>query len=279
MSHIDLHLHTTYSDGMLTPREVVTSALSQGVTLLAITDHDEVGGILQAQAVARESGIRLISGVEINTEVGREDVHILGYGFNADSPLLLAGLAQRRQARLQRTGHMVARLNAMGYPLELASVLHIAGKGSVGRPHIARALVAAGFVSTPGEAFERLIGNRCPAYVPRPSYLPEEAIKLIHTAGGITSLAHPGKLGDPMRIIRRLCEVGLDALEAYHSDHLPAVTERLLRWAAEFKLAVTGGTDNHGPQSKRLVTIGSVPVPDAVGERLLQLLGNKTNIA
>lgn len=275
MSHIDLHLHTTYSDGMLSPREVVASAISQGVTLLSITDHDEVGGIFPAQVAARDTMVQLISGVEINTEVGREDVHILGYGFNADSPLLLAGLSQRRQARLQRTGHMVDRLNALGYPLELASVLHIAGEGAVGRPHIARALVAAGFVSTPGEAFERLIGNRCPAYVPRPPYLPEEAINLIHTAGGITSLAHPGNIGDPIRIIRRLHDAGLDALEAYHSDHLPAVTERLLRWAADFKLAVTGGTDNHGPQSKRLATIGSVPVPDDVGERLLHLLAGK----
>jgi predicted metal-dependent phosphoesterase TrpH len=272
ISRIDLHLHTLFSDGTLSPQETVRAAAALGVTLLAITDHDEVCGVPLAQAVGDAVGVRVISGVEINTEVGKEDVHILGYGFAPDAPVLLQGLLTQREARLQRLLLMLERLRALNYPLDTARVLAIAGSGSVGRPHVARALIEAGYVATNAEAFARFIGNRCPAYVPRTTLTPEAAIALIHRAGGLASLAHPGKLGDPIRILRRLQGAGLDALEAYHSDHTPAVTERLLRWAKQFNLAVTGGTDSHGPHGPRLVEIGSVPVPDWVGAQLLELL-------
>ncbi|HEX2950625.1 MAG TPA: PHP domain-containing protein [Armatimonadota bacterium] len=273
MAHLDLHLHTTYSDGTLTPEEVIMTAAERGVLLLAITDHDEVEGIAPAQAAASAYGIEVISGVEINTQAGKEDVHILGYGFPVTSPVLLAGLRLRREARVERAKKILARLATLGYSIDIADVLAIAGHGSVGRPHIARALVHAGYVHDTAEAFDRLIGNRCPAYVPRSPFTPEEAVALIHQAGGIASLAHPGKLGDPIRFIKRLKEVDLNAIEAYHSDHSAAVTERLLRWARQFDLGVTGGTDSHGPHGTRVVPIGSVPIPDEVGERFLALLG------
>lgn len=278
-AHLDLHLHTTFSDGTLTPEETVNAAAERGVTLIAITDHDEVGGIAPAQAVATARGVEVISGVEINTDVGKENVHILGYGFPPEDPDLLKGLARLREMRLERFDRILDRLHTLGYPLERDRVLAIAGKGSVGRPHIARALVEAGHVADMNEAFSRLIGNRNPAYVPRTTYTPEEAIALIRQAGGITSLAHPGKLGDPIRFIKRLKEAGLDALEAYHSDHASAATERLLHWARQYGLEVTGGTDSHGPIGPRVTQIGHVPIPDAVADRFRELLRTRTGNA
>jgi len=270
MAHVDLHLHTTYSDGTLSPEDVVATAAARGVTLIAITDHDEISGILPAQAAGPACGVEVLSGVEINTEVGREDVHVLGYGFPADSPVMHEGLRVLRESRLERAMKMIARLEALGRPLDVERVLAIAGHGSIGRPHLARALVEAGHVPDISTAFDKLIGNRCPAYVPRASYRPEEAIALIHRAGGFAGLAHPGKLGDPHRIIRRLLDAGLDALEVYHSDHTPAVTERMKRLAERFNLLPTGGTDSHGPDGPRVVPIGAVPVPDEVGQAVLQ---------
>lgn len=270
MGRVDLHLHTTYSDGSLSPRETVEMAAARGVRILAITDHDELGGVSKAQAAGAGLGVTVISGVEINTDVGREDVHILGYGFPSDSPVMRETLRALRAGRLERTKKMLARLADLGYPLELERVLEIAGHGSIGRPHVAQALVDAGYVGSREEAFDRLIGRKCRAYVPRAPYRPEDAIATIHRAGGIASLAHPGKLGDPLRFIRKLKEAGLDALEAYHSDHPPATTERLLRWAEQYGLGVTGGTDSHGPHSARAVPIGAVDVPDAVGEWVLE---------
>ena len=269
MGRIDLHLHTTYSDGTQSPEALVDTAAARGLTLIAITDHDEIGGVAEAQAAGDRVGMRVLSGVEINTEMGREDVHVLGYGFPVDAPALRVGLATLRAARLERAVKMVARLQALGYPLAMERLLAIAGHGSIGRPHLARALVEAGHAGSIAEAFDRLLGRRCPAYIARSTISPEEAILLIHRAGGIAGLAHPGKLGDPKRIVRTLREAGLDALEAYHSDHSPAVTARMLTLAGDHRLLVTGGTDSHGPLSPRVVAPGSVDVPDEVGERLL----------
>lgn len=272
MSRVDLHLHTTYSDGTQTPEALVADAAARGVTLLAITDHDEIGGVAPAQAAGAALGVRVLSGVEINTEVGREHIHILGYGFPPDAPALREGLAALRASRVERLHKMLSRLSSLGYPLEAARVLAIAGHGSVGRPHLARALVAAGYVPDIRTAFDRLIGNHGPAYVPRAPYRPETAIALIRQSGGVTSLAHPGKLGDPVRIIHALKEAGLDGLEAYHSDHPPAMTARMLRYARQWRLLVTGGTDSHGPDGPRVTPVGAIDVPDEVGEALARAI-------
>lgn len=265
MSTFDLHLHTTHSDGTLTPVELVTAAEERGVTVIAITDHDTVAGITPARAAA--VSVQVIAGVEINTEVKRENVHILGYGFDPDNQQLLAGLAQLREDRRNRARLMLKRLRDIGYPLDDAAVL--ANEGAIGRPHLARALVAAGHMPNEGEVFARLLGSRCPAYVPRPPYTPESAIALIHAAGGIASLAHPGKLGDPVRIIRQLCAVGLDGLEVYHSDHSPQLTARMLVRAHEFGLVVTGGSDSHGPGGSLPRNIGGLLIPAEVCEDFL----------
>lgn len=275
MGRVDLHLHTTYSDGTQSPEALVADAAARGVALIAITDHDEIGGIAPAQAAGAALGVQVISGVEINTEVGREQIHILGYGFPPDAPALLAGLAALRQARVERLEKMLARLAVLGYHLDAARVLAIAGHGSVGRPHLARALVEAGFLPDIRTAFDRLISNHGPAYVPRTPYRPEAAIALIRGAGGVTSLAHPGKLGDPVRIITMLKAAGLEALEAYHSDHPATVTTRMLRYASHYALLVTGGSDSHGPDGPRVTPVGSLDIPDAVGEALLAAIARR----
>lgn len=275
MARVDLHLHTTHSDGTLTPEALVAEAAARGVTLIAITDHDEVGGILPAQAAGRACGVTVLSGVEINTEVGREDVHILGYGFPPDAPELVDALHMLRRDRLARMDRMLARLLIQGHTVERERVLAIAGHGSVGRPHLARAMVEAGIVPTVNAAFDKFLSIRGSAYVPRTPYPPEEAIALIRRAGGLAGLAHPGKLGDALRIIRRLLPAGLEALEVYHSDHPPTAVARIARYAAQYGLLPTGGTDSHGPHGPRPVPIGSVPVPDEVGERLLARLAER----
>lgn len=274
MAHVDLHLHTTYSDGSQSPEEVVATAAKCGVTLIAITDHDEIAGIPAARSAGQARGVEVISGVEINTDVGREDVHILGYGFPFEAPAMLEGLHALRVARYERALRMLERLAAIGHPLDAERVLAIAGHGSIGRPHVARALVEAGHSRDFNEAFARFIGRGCPAYVPRTPYTPEQAIALIHHAGGLAGLAHPGKLGDPHRILRQLLPAGLDALEVYHSDHSAAVNERMRRLATQHGLVITGGSDSHGPHSPRMVPIGSVPVPDAVGEQFREAVAN-----
>jgi predicted metal-dependent phosphoesterase TrpH len=276
MATIDLHLHTTFSDGTWSPEELVAEAARRAVTLIAVTDHDEIGGIAPAQAVGRHCGVEVVSGVEINTDLGREEVHILGYGFPLESAVLHEGLDGLRTSRCTRLERILGRLAAAGVRLDRDRVLAIAGKGSVGRPHIAQALVEAGVVADMNAAFDRYLGRNSPAYVPRETLSPEEAIALIHRAGGFTSLAHPGKLGDPPRILRRLAAAGLDALEAYHTDHSAELSTRLERWAAQYGLVVTGGTDSHGPRGSRVVVVGSVPVPETVRETVHALLARNT---
>jgi predicted metal-dependent phosphoesterase TrpH len=272
-ARLDLHLHTTFSDGTLAPEALVAEAAARGVALIAITDHDEIGAIAPAQAAGAPLGVRVLSGVEINTEEGREEIHILGYGFPTDAPVLVEGLGALRRERLERLQKMLGRLRDLGYPLQETRVLELAGHGSVGRPHLARALLEAGFVTSVSEAFERLLNSRSPAYVPRRPFPPEQAIALIHQAGGLASLAHPGKLGDPPRIINRLRAAGLDALEAYHSDHDRRDTDAMLRWARQYRLLVTGGSDSHGLHGPHATQVGDISIPDAVGEALLKALG------
>ena len=264
MSSFDLHIHSTYSDGTFSPEQIVTEAAANSVTLIAITDHDEIAGLAVAAPIARELGVQLISGVEINTEIGREEVHILGYGFDENSPLMLEGLQRLRESRQRRMAKMLARLNDIGCPISAVELQRIAGHGSIGRPHLAQALLAAGYVTSISDAFNRYIGNRSPAYIPRESITPEAAIALIHQSGGIASLAHPGKLGDPVRIIERLRATGLDALEVYHSDHQVKMTQRLLARAQQYRLIITGGSDSHGTQGIRNIAIGNVNMPESV---------------
>lgn len=266
----DLHLHTTASDGTLSPAETVEAAIRAGLTGIAITDHDTVAGV--AEAVRSAQGrLRVVPGVEINTDAqvdGRwREVHVLGYLLDPASPALDAELQTLRVARYERAQRIVERLAQLHLPVSFASVQRFAGGGPLGRPHIAQAMMEAGLVASVPEAFRLYLGLGRPAYVERYKLSPEEAVRLIHGAGGVAVLAHPGLIGDDS-IIPPLIAAGLDGLEARYPEHGRREAKRYAAMARRYDLVVTGGSDAHGPGFPGRAAIGEVRVPDKVIDQL-----------
>ncbi len=262
---VDLHVHTTASDGLVAPRDVVAAALDLGLSVISITDHDSVDGIDEALEAARDTSLEIISGVELSvrSEDG-PDAHLLGYLIDHHDPALLSALERLRAARLERARTMVAALARAGHTVDIAGVLDEAGAGAVGRVHVARALVRAGSVDTIEEAFARFIGRDGPFYVQKALFYPREALALIHGAGGVAVLAHPGVSGEGPLV--PLVEAGLDGVEAYHADHNASQRDHFLAMARRFGLVTTGGSDFHGP-GMRSAALGAGTCPDeAVGE-------------
>lgn len=269
----DLHVHTSASDGTESPAEVVEKARRAGLTALAITDHDTVMGVAPALEAGREVGLAVLPGVELAAE--EEDggeVHILGYLFDPHHPLLQETLARLEKARLARVERMVEKIRALGIPLALERVLALAGGGTVGRPHVARALVEIGAVESVAEAFARYLERHGPAYVPRLKMAPEEAVLLIRRAGGIAVLAHPG-LSCGEELIPRLVSAGLQGLEVYHPEHTPQMVEHYRELCRRHGLLATGGSDYHGAGHRRYSRLGGVTVPAEVVEEMLALVG------
>ena len=264
---IDLHVHTRASDGTLSPSAAVAEAKRQGVTLLSITDHDVTEGIPEAEAAAAELGVTLVPGVEVSIDVDEHEVHVLGYFIQPGNPRLEAALARVRHGREHRNEEMLARLAALGVGVSRARMLEIAGPGSVGRPHIAAALVEAGHVGSIQEAFNRYLARGKPAYVRRARFEPREAAEIIRAAGGLPVLAHPAKIKS-RAVMEAIVFDGMEGVEAFHPDHDAGEAERLVEFARRHSLLVTGGTDTHGPESELSLGIGSVPVPAWVGEEL-----------
>jgi predicted metal-dependent phosphoesterase TrpH len=269
---IDLHLHTTASDGRLTPRELVEKASGAGLSIMAVTDHDTAAAVPDVQAAAREHGIEAISGIEITAVEKGRDVHVLGYFFDPLNAPLAAFLASQRVARRARVEAIAARLASLGLPVDVAALVSKGGDGSgrsVGRPQVARAMVEAGHVADIQEAFDRWLGLGCPAFVPRAGAAAEAVISIIHGAAGIASLAHPGKTQIDARI-KPLKDAGLDALEAFHPDHDPEGVQRYVSVARQLGLCLTGGSDFHGDPARGLIP-GSVTLPAEEWERLTAL--------
>lgn len=265
-STVDLHLHTLCSDGEFPPEEVVRQAASQGLRTIAIADHDTVAGIPQALASARGVSLRVIPAVEISCELAEGEVHLLGYFVNWSQGAPLAQmLARFRAARTQRARAMLEKLRRLGMPLDWEDVEAFAGCESVGRPHVAQALVARGYVQSVAEAFERYLFRGGPAYVPRFKLAPEEAIALIHRSGGVAVLAHPLDILD---VVGWLTGEGLDGLEAYYPGYAPEVSAQIVAIARRHSLIVTGGSDYHGPRVSPGIEIGCVDVPEAVVQAL-----------
>jgi predicted metal-dependent phosphoesterase TrpH len=261
---IDLHLHTTASDGRLSPAELVGAARAAGLTVIAITDHDTTGGIAAARDAARPSGLTVISGIEITAVHQGRDVHVLGYFLEMPDRELNGFLDAQRADRRRRLDEMVARLAGLGAPLRRPLPGEAGDEGrAVGRPHVARALVEAGHAASIADAFDRFIGEDGPAYVPRRGVPPADVIARIARAGGLASLAHPGKSrrDDLDDLIDGMIAAGLAAIEAYHPDHTPADSARYRRLAADRGLAVSGGSDYHGPGSGRADALGRVTLP------------------
>jgi predicted metal-dependent phosphoesterase TrpH len=257
---IDLHLHTTASDGTLSPSDLVARAADAGLTVISVTDHDTVAGVPEARAAALARGLRLVSGAEITAIDGGRDVHLLGYFLDDGNPALASLLESQRAARIRRVHEIGDRLSALGAPVDLAPLLAAAAASegrSVGRPLLADALVAAGHARDRNEAFDRWLGADRPAFVPRTGPSPAEVIRIVRQAGGISSLAHPG-LTRIDEAIPRLAKAGLAALEARHTEHDPETETRYRALAASCGLAVSGGSDYHGPSGHRVGSLGSV---------------------
>ncbi len=244
---LDLHVHSTASDGLLSPQELIDEAVAAGLEGMALTDHDTVGGIEAAQEYAhrRYPDFWFIPGIEMNTDVGPHEVHILGYFIDPTYEALLKRLEEIRQERIQRNWKMVGKLNAMGYRISADRVAELAQGGVVGRPHIAQALVEKGYVFSVKEAFDKLIGQGKPAYVPRYKFLPEEAVQLIKGAGGVAVLAHPGLVGNK-ELVEKILSLDIEGIEVYYPEHTDEDISRYLEMARERGLLITGGSDYHG---------------------------------
>lgn len=262
---IDLHLHTTASDGTLSPAALVSRAAHAGLRTISVTDHDTVAGIPEARAAAAALGLRVINGAEITGIENQRDVHLLAYFIDTEDAGLTSFLQRQRTDRIRRVREIAARLGALGYAVDVEPLLAVARSApgrSVGRPLLADALVTAGYARDRSDAFHRLLGKGCPAYVPRLGATPEQVIAVVREAGGIVSLAHPGltRIDD---VIPRLAATGLAALEARHSDHDPETERRYRDMAAALGLAVSGGSDFHGDSGHRTPTLGKVALPPA----------------
>jgi predicted metal-dependent phosphoesterase TrpH len=267
-SKIDLHVHTTVSDGTLSPSEVVKEAAARGVSILGIADHDITDGLPEAQQAAEGTGITLVPGVELSVGAGKREIHVLGYFVDHRQRELQEKLAWVRAARDRRNARIVERLAELGASVDARRVQEIAGSGSVGRPHIAAALVEVGHVSSQLEAFHRYLARGKAAYVSRERMEPKEACEVVRGSGGLPVLAHPAKSGS-LSQMEELVGAGMEGIEVYHCDHKPDDVKALLSFARERSLLVTGGSDSHGPHSDRPVPIGGVEVPEWVGEELL----------
>jgi 3',5'-nucleoside bisphosphate phosphatase len=263
----DFHLHTNASDGQYSPTELVE--LAQKFDVIAITDHDTTAGVAEAQQAAQKrGGPVVIPGIELSTEDDDGDVHILGYFVDIDNADFQATLTNFRSDRFNRGQRMLEKLAALNLPLEWDRVVAIANGGAIGRPHIARAMLEKGYVESVKDAFNRYIGNDGPAYVARKRLSPEEAVQLIHSAGGAAVLGHPGLLKDYRAMLRRLIVVGLDGVEVAHPSNLDNVRLDLRAIAAEHHLIMTGGSDFHGPKVKPENTLGMVSPPEDALEAL-----------
>jgi predicted metal-dependent phosphoesterase TrpH len=271
MKFADLHLHTAFSDGTYSPEELIRQAARKKLAAIAVTDHDTVDGV----ELARESGaindIEVLSGIELTAEEEGQEIHMLGYLIDYKNGELIKRLDFLKKKRVERIYKIVDKLKDLGLNLKPESVFDIAGKGTVSRLHVAKAMVADGLVTSIYEAFKNYIGDKCPAYVLGFSFSSKNAIALIKESGGIPVLAHPYVLGRD-DLIPKFVDYGLMGLEAYYTEHTHSMTKNYLRLAKKYNLLVTGGSDCHG-NAKSEVKIGSIKIPYELVEKLKQKRG------
>ena len=272
VSQVDLHIHSTASDGRLSPEEVVAKSVGLGLTTIAITDHDTVDGIVPALETAKAfPGLRVIPGVELSTDVTQGEVHILGYFINYTSRELRARLEGMRNSRRERAQGMIAKLRDLGIHVEWRRVQEIAGSGSIGRPHLAQAMLEKGYVASFSEAFDSYIGRGSPAYVERKKMAPVDAVELILGAKGLPVLAHPLTINDPEAMVIELKTAGLVGIETYYKNYNTDEVSRLAGLAEGYNLVATGGSDYHGIDTDTEIMIGGVDIPLSAAEHLIAL--------
>ena len=273
MRYADLHTHTYHSDGTRSPREVIDVARAHGLGIVSISDHDNLAAYFEIKPYADAQGITLVPGVELSCAHDGVDVHILAYAFDALDERVAKRLESFRQTRHRRGLVMVERLRSLGYDISAHRVEQLAAGGAMGRPHVARALVERGYVSSVDEAFDRLLGAGKPGYVEKERFRVDEAIKLIRAAGGVTSIAHPTLYPEGERIVPELLDAGIDGVEVFHPDVDNAARDAFTSVARFRGKMITGGSDDHG-SVKTTETLGTIRVPeDLIGPIMERMRG------
>jgi predicted metal-dependent phosphoesterase TrpH len=271
VSRVDLHIHSTASDGKLTPADVVREAAERGLNFIALADHDSVDGIAPAQAAAQAfPGLKVIPCVEISTDIPQGEVHLLGYFVDYTDDEFKAALDRFKNSRLGRGQKMVAKLEDLGIHIDWQRVQEIAGSSSIGRPHIAQAMLEKGYISSIKQAFTEYLGHGRPAYVEREKMTPAEAVALVVKAKGLPVLAHPLTIPDPEAMTMELKKAGLVGIEAYYNGYTTEEVNRLVRLANKHGLIATGGSDYHGLEPTE-TAIGGADLPIESVERLIAL--------
>jgi predicted metal-dependent phosphoesterase TrpH len=267
---IDLHMHSTYSDGHLTPGELVDMAARRGLAAVALADHDCLDGVPEYRDAAARAGIESIAAVELSCIHRGRDLHILGYGVDVDDETLQDMLTRFRDTRENRGLMIVKKLAEMGIHLDAEKILAKAGDGALGRPHIAEALVEGGYAKDFNEVFGKFIGEHCPAYVEKYKMSPGDAIRYIRGASGLAFVAHPGFYLDDMDGFNELLDERFDGIEVYHYQHTPETAQRLVRIANERGLLMSGGSDFHGFEGRD--NLGEPKVPYEFFARIVERL-------
>lgn len=264
----DLHVHTNYSDGTMTPEEVVDEAIRLGVSTIAITDHDTIDGVTIAYRYSKDKNIHIIPGIEFSSYLSPSEIHILGYFIDVNNNFLQKVIKQSREDRINRIYAMVEKLHKLQVDIDPQEILTLAGKGSPGRMHVAEVLWKHGYCDSIVESFSKYIGDNKPGYVPKKTLTPQQAIELIRDAGGVPVLAHPG-LTQRDNVIEDLVKYGLKGIEVYYPSHTPQAVEKYLKIAKKYNLALTGGSDFHG-ERKIDSPIAKVMVPGDLVRKLRQ---------
>lgn len=269
---VDLHMHTSYSDGQNTPEELILKVKEAGIDIISITDHDTVAGIEESIEIGKRYGIEVIPGLEISSDIRDREVHILGYFINPQNKELEEYLKFFRAERIKRAARIAEKLNVLGLEIQLEDIMEVAKNSAVGRPHIAKAMVNKGLVSNYYEAFSKYIGNGCPAYERKVHVSPRSAFKIISDAGGLSFIAHPGNLPDIIMV--ELIEAGLDGIEVLHPSHLPYQVKHYRGIVNEYFLLESGGSDFHGGERNDLENLGKYSIGvakvDAMRKQLLR---------
>lgn len=278
MSQVDLHIHSTASDGKFSPAEIVGRAAALGLTIIALTDHDSVDGIAPALEAAKSSPrLRVIPGIEISTDMPDGEIHVLGYFIDYTSDELRSTLERFRSSRQRRAQGMTAKLRDLGINIDWQRVQEIAGDGSIGRPHIAQAMLEKGYIKSIRDAFNGYIEHGGPAYVEREKMTPAEAVALILRSNGLPVLAHPFTASDPEAMIIELKAAGLIGIEAYYNGYTADEINRLVGMADSHSLIATGGSDYHGLDDSDETGLGGAAVPVKSAERLITLAQERTS--
>lgn len=277
LSWVDLHLHSKASDGRFSPEELVYKAAEKGLTVIALADHDSTDGIAPALEAAKVyPGLQVIPAVEINTDVPRGEVHILGYFVDYGNRELETTLEKLRRSRVARAQGMIAKLGNLGIHITWQRVKEIAGSGAIGRPHLAQAMLEKGYTSSIKEAFIKYIGRDGPAYVERKKIMPLEATELVLRVSGLPVLAHPLTASDPEQLTVQLKAVGLVGIEVYYDGYGAEERRQLKNLADKYNLIATGGSDYHGLDDASETMIGSAEVPLEAAEQLITLAQERT---